>query len=133
MAGISNVPNYYNMTYKIDIDNLPDNVSIEDNVIEVALTDGAIGYRALDAVTGEKAIITIMLPNGSHPPFGATVYRENGADTEVGIVSENGLTYLTGLNNKSEYSIKWGRDQSCNLKITTPHLSEFETVICYTE
>lgn len=131
IAGISNVPEYYRNTYMVDNDNLPDNVEIQSGVVDVALTDGAIAYRSLGAVTGEKALVTIVLPDGTNPPFGAIVYRENGGvDTEVAMVAENGLTYLTGLNVGSVFSVKWNRVMSCQLKIHSLKPQNFENLTC---
>ena len=131
LAGVSNIPNYYKSTYLIDNDNLPENVEIQDNVMEVAPTKGAIAYRSANAVSGQKALVTITLPDGSHPPFGAIVYRENGLDIEVGMVADQGRTYLTGLNKKAAFIVKWGDDQSCRLPIQSTDTEEFTTIICH--
>ncbi|WP_350024950.1 fimbria/pilus outer membrane usher protein [Providencia rettgeri] len=64
LATISNVPTYYNMEYKVDVNNLPDTVNVEDNVLETALTDGAIGYIKMDADIGKSLISRIKLANG---------------------------------------------------------------------
>lgn len=130
LAGISNIPDYYKSTYKIDIDNLPSDVEIQDNVLEIAPTKGSIGYRDVQAISGTKALVTIVLSDGSHPPFGAIVYRGNEDDTEVGIVADNGLTYLTGLNKKSTYTVVWGQDSTCKLKINSTNLDEFSNILC---
>lgn len=131
LAGVSNIPSYYKSNYLIDNDNLPDNIEVQDNVMEVAPTKGAIAYRSANAVSGQKALVTITLPDGSHPPFGAVVYRENGLDTEVGMVADQGRTYLTGLNKKAEFIVKWGDNQSCHLPIKSSETEEFTTIICH--
>lgn len=130
LAGISNIPDYNKNTYKIDIDNLPENVDIPDNVFEIVPTKGAIAYRDSNAISGDKALINIVLPDGSHPPFGSTVYRKNGIDIEVGIVAENGLTYIAGLNKNATFIVKWGQDSSCKLKINSTNLTEINNVLC---
>lgn len=75
LATISNVPTYYNMEYKVDVNNLPDTVNVEDNVLETALTDGAIGYIKMDADIGKSLISRIKLANGQYPPLGAEIGR----------------------------------------------------------
>ena len=130
LVGVSNIPNYYRSTYLIDNDNLPENVEIQDSVMEVATTKGAIAYRSANAISGEKALVTILLPDGSHPPFGAVVYRENGEGTEVGMVAERGLTYLMGLNKRSNFIVKWGDDQSCQLVIDSIDSNNITDIIC---
>lgn len=69
IAGVSNVATYYRMNYMVDNDALPETVEIQNGVMNLALTDGAIAYRSLNAISGEKAIVTIILPDGSHPPL----------------------------------------------------------------
>ncbi|WP_279538515.1 fimbria/pilus outer membrane usher protein, partial [Providencia rettgeri] len=61
LATISNVPTYYNMEYKVDVNNLPDTVNIDDNVLASTLTDGAIGYAKMDADIGKSLITRIKL------------------------------------------------------------------------
>lgn len=130
LVGVSNIPNYYRSTYLIDNDNLPDNVEVQDGVMEVATTKGTIAYRSTNAISGQKALVTIILPDGSHPPFGAVVYRENGEGTEVGMVAERGLTYLMGLNKRSNFIVKWGDDQSCQLLIDSIDSNNITDIIC---
>lgn len=128
LIGVSNIPDYYQSSYLIDNDNLPDNVEIQDNVMEVTPTQGAIAYRSARAISGDKALVVISMLDGSHPPFGAIVYRENGQDLEVGMVADNGRAYLSGLNQKSKFIVKWGQNQSCNLYIDSP--KNLTNVIC---
>ena len=117
LIGVSNVSNYYHSQYRVDNDNLPSDVEIQDSVINLAVSKGAIAYRNLNAITGAKVVAIITLDDGSHPPFGAVVLRENGEDREVGLIAQNGLTYLTGLNNSAKYIVKWGANQQCDISI----------------
>lgn len=131
LSGMSNIPGYYQTTYRVDNDNLPENLEIQDGIVDLTVTDGAIAYRSLGAISGEKAIVTIVLPDGSHPPFGAVVYRENGQDNEVAIVADKGLTYLTGINKKSKFIVKWNSVKSCELKIPTLDIDALQELTCY--
>ncbi|MEX6398275.1 fimbria/pilus outer membrane usher protein [Providencia hangzhouensis] len=54
LAAISNVPTYYRSTQYVDLNNVPDNVSIDDSVIESNLTHGAVGYSKLNTLVGKK-------------------------------------------------------------------------------
>jgi outer membrane usher protein FimD/PapC len=129
LAGISNVPTYYRSTQYLDLNNMPDNVSIEDNVIESALTTGAIGYAKVNAVIGEKALLTITLTNGTTPPFGAMVYdKESGK--QLGIISEQGQAYLTGIKRTQKISVKWGTTQSCQITIKNADVQTLKQLNC---
>lgn len=132
LIGISNIPTYYESSYIIDTDDLPDNVEIEDSVVKSASTDGAILYKVTGAISGEKSISTITLEDGSYPPFGAVVYRENGQDKEVGMIAENGLTYLSGLNSSSKFIVKWS-GQECTLHIGAFDADSLRNLKCRTE
>lgn len=129
LAGISNVPTYYRSTQYLDLNNMPANVSIEDNVIESALTTGAVGYAKVNAVIGEKALVTITLANGTVPPFGATVYDKE-THKQLGIVSEQGQTYLTGIKSTQKISVKWGADQSCQIVIKNTDVQKLKQLTC---
>lgn len=133
MAGISGIPDYYRLTYKVDNDRLPANVDVPNNVIDIAVNQGAIAYRSLGAISGEKAITVIRLPDGTYPPFGAVVHRENGANTEVAIIADAGITYLSGLNKKAKFVVTWGNGHNCKLEITSLAPKDLEQLTCYME
>lgn len=131
LIGVSNTTSYYRGNYMVDNDNLPDNVEIQDGVVQVAMSDGAIAYRSLGGISGEKAIARVTLSDGSYPPFGSAVYRSNGNEQEVAIVAEEGLTYLTGLIKNAEYIIKWNGSQSCQIKINSLDTTTLNNLTCY--
>lgn len=131
LIGVSNVGVYQKSTQRIDNNNLPEDVEISRSIVDSRLVSGSIGYHNLGGISGEKAISTITLSDGSYPPFGAVVYRENGVDREVAIVAENGLTYLTGLQRNSTFTIKWG-DASCELKIKSLNVNDLQDLTCHT-
>ena len=132
LVGISNIPSYYRSNYRIDYKNLPEDVEIEQNVIDYAVTDGAIAYRSLGGVTGDKALVRVILPSGENPPLGAIVYRENGEHEEVGIIGDNGIVYLTGINQQAKFKVRWNGGQHCDLNLS--HLqgldTEIESIAC---
>lgn len=129
LATISNVPTYYNMEYKVDLNNLPDTVNVEDNVLETALTDGAIGYIKMDADIGKSLISRIKLANGQYPPLGAVV--TNTSNNKVsGIIAESGIVYLTGLNMGDQLSINWGEGKSCSFSADSILVKSSDAIMC---
>ncbi|ENU1228780.1 MULTISPECIES: fimbria/pilus outer membrane usher protein [Providencia] len=112
LATISNVPTYYNMEYKVDVNNLPDTVNIDDNVLASTLTDGAIGYAKMDADIGKSLITRVKMANGQYPPLGSVV-KNNVTGKVSGIIAESGIVYLTGLNMGDQLSVNWGDAQTC--------------------
>lgn len=129
LIGVSNVASYQRASYRVNNDTLPENLVIQDGVVQVATSQGAIAYRSLGSISGETAIVIIRLLNDSYPPFGAVVNRENGQAQEVGIVAENGLTYLTGVKQGATYTVEW-RGGSCLLEITTLDRNNINSLYC---
>lgn len=130
LVGISNVPAYYRMNYRVDNDDLPNNVSLSENVLNLAVADGSIAYRTLGAIVGEQVITTITLDDGSHPPFGAIVYRQGDIERDVAMVADQGLTYLTGVSSSASFVIKWNSSQSCQLVIPSVAPDKLKNLTC---
>lgn len=104
-AVVGDVNSYYRNRASIDIDNLADDVEARGTVAQVTLTEGAIGYRRFNVISGEKAMAMIRMADGTSPPFGATVLNEN--QQETGIVNDDGSTYLSGIKAGETMSVRW--------------------------
>lgn len=129
LAGMR-IPSYQRMRYMIDNDLVPDDVEIMDSVVNIAASDGAIIYRSLGAVSGEKVLTTIRLADGSYPPFGSAVYRQKEDKREVAIIADEGITYLSGIKKGLEFTVKWG-SQSCVIVIDSLDTEALENLTCY--
>lgn len=112
-AVISDVSSYYRTAASVDLENLPANAEATQSVTQLTLTEGAIGYRSLDVISGLKAMAVLRLPDGSAPPFGATVKNEKQQDT--GIVNEDGSVYLSGIQPGEAMIVSWGGIERCTL------------------
>lgn len=51
--------------------------------------------------------------DGRHPPFGATVH--NAKDRELGMVSDSGLAWLTGVNPDERLTVHWSGSAQCEV------------------
>lgn len=114
-AIIPDVNNYYRNKASIDLNTLDDNVEATRSVVQATLTEGAIGYRRFDVLSGEKAMVDLHLEDGSAPPFGAIVLNSNGQET--GIVGDGGSVYLSGIKADEEMTVHWGGKTQC---VVTP-------------
>ncbi|EJD6584524.1 outer membrane usher protein [Providencia rettgeri] len=112
-AVLTDVNSYYRNPISIDINELPDDAQVVASVKEGSLTEGAIGYRQFDVVSGKSAMAILRLSDNSYPPFGASV--KNKAGQIVGIVGDEGSTYLTGLNAKDLLQINWDDKVQCEI------------------
>ncbi|QKN79771.1 outer membrane usher protein [Scandinavium goeteborgense] len=113
VAVISDVNSYYRSKANIDINNLDNNVDVTNSVVQATLTEGAIGYRKFAVITGEKAMATIRLADGSAPPFGALITNKDKQQT--GIVGDDGTVYLSGINANEEMNIEWDGKKQCSI------------------
>ncbi|AYA42312.1 outer membrane usher protein [Xenorhabdus nematophila] len=126
-AVLVDVNNYYRNTANIDLDNLPEDVEALRSVQQATLTEGAIGYRKFQVMSGLKALTAIRLPDGSFPPFGASVM--NAAQRELGIVSDDGYAYLSGMNQGEKLKVYWDGRAQCEIIVPDNISSESLTEI----
>lgn len=114
----------YATTYRknriaLDTTTLGDKVDLENAVVDVVPTKGALVRAKFDAHVGMRALIT-LLHNNEPVPFGATVTRDDeGAGS---IVGDDGQVYLSGLAPKGTLKVQWGEgtDQTCRVDYQLP-------------
>ncbi|WP_158242100.1 outer membrane usher protein [Pseudomonas sp. QC2] len=114
-AVISDIGSYQRTAASVDLENLPGNVEATQSVTQLTLTEGAIGYRSLEVIAGEKAMAVLRLQDGSSPPFGATVKNLKQQDT--GIVNDGGNVYLSGIQAGKQMIVSWGGSEQCVLTL----------------
>ncbi|WP_406902934.1 outer membrane usher protein [Serratia marcescens] len=117
-AVIGDVNSYYRNSASIDLNQLGDNAEASQSVVQATLTEGAIGYRKFDVISGGKAMAVIKLADGSEPPFGATVL--NDRQQEAGIVNDGGSVYLSGLNAGEVMQVRWNGEVQCEVHLPQP-------------
>ncbi len=64
---------------------------------------------------GEKLFAIFSLGNDKTPPFGASVRNHN--NLELGIVGEDGVTWLVGISPKENLLVYWGGQAQCQLSL----------------
>ncbi|WP_395607359.1 outer membrane usher protein [Pseudomonas sp. B22129] len=114
-AVIADVGSYLRTAASVDLEKLPSNIEATSSVTQLTLTEGAIGYRSLAVIAGEKAMAVLRLPDGSSPPFGATVKNVKQQDT--GIVNDGGNVYLSGIQAGERMVVSWGGTERCILTL----------------
>lgn len=87
-------------------------------MVQATLTEGAIGYRKFDVISGEKAMAVIKLADGREPPFGASV--RNARQQETGLVNDGGSVYLSGINAGEIMTVHWNGGAQCEIRMPTP-------------
>lgn len=99
----------YATTYRrnrmeLDTTSLPDNVDLEDTVVSVVPTRGALVRAEFAAHVGARVLLTLT-HNGKAVPFGAMV---SAAEGNSSIVGDDGQVYLSGLPLKGKLTVRWG-------------------------
>lgn len=112
---LTDVSSYYRTTARVDVNHLPDDVEASQSVAEAALTEGAIGYRRFSVLKGSRLFAILRLADGSYPPFGASVRNSHGR--ELGIVSDGGLAWLSGITPGEALDVAWDNRVGCRVMI----------------
>lgn len=110
---------YRDNTIGLNVNTLPDDVTLKTTSQNVVPTKGAIVKVVFKTKIGFQAILNINHSQGI-VPFGAIatlIDKENPNEINTGIVGENGQLYMSGLPSDGKLLIKWGNrnQQSCNI------------------
>lgn len=106
------VSSYLPSTLSVNMNNMPDGVTIDENISRQAWTEGAIGYKPLVSRSGKDLSVVIRTADGSSPPLGAVVHLAD-KNIDVGMVSEEGHAWLSGVKSGQQFSVQWGKNQHC--------------------
>ncbi|MDE9460288.1 fimbria/pilus outer membrane usher protein [Xenorhabdus bovienii] len=111
---VTDVSSYYRNTTMVDVNKLSENMEARNAVVESILTDGAIGYRKFEVLKGIRLFAVLRLEDNSMPPFGASV--RNVAGRELGIVSDDGIAWVSGAQPNETLQVDWN-NQQCTAKL----------------
>lgn len=118
-AVISHLTPYRHNTVSLDTTEAQ-SVELSETGRKVVPTEGAAVLLRFATRVGRRAMVVI---GGPHTvPVGAMV-RVEGQDEEAGIVGNNGLTYLTGLDARRDETliVSWGREKrQCRFILPKP-------------
>ncbi|EPK7285568.1 fimbrial biogenesis usher protein [Citrobacter farmeri] len=95
----------------LNTNTLADNVDLDDAVINVVPTHGAIVRAEFNAHVGMKLLMTLT-HNGKPVPFGAVVTSDSNQSGSI--VADNGLVYLSGMPLAGKVQVKWGDAESAS-------------------
>ena len=104
----------YATTYRtnrisLDTTTLKDNADLEDAVLNVVPTKGALVRASFEARIGARARITLTQRSGKPVPFGAMVTDEAG---KTGIVGDSGQVFMSGMAPQGKLQVMWGQASS---------------------
>ena len=129
-AVLVDIASYNRAQTKISVDELNDDVDLIGSPVRSAsLTEGAIGYQKFEMLSGGKRMVQLKQPSGKYVPMAATVY--NHKQQQVGMVADDGMVYLTGLQQGESLQVDWGSGR-CELALPTPlpAMDDIATLAC---
>ncbi|HBC0141470.1 TPA: fimbrial biogenesis outer membrane usher protein [Salmonella enterica] len=110
-AVLPDISSYYRSQAQIDLNHLPEKATATQSVVQATLTEGAIGYRRFDVVSGEKVMAILRLVDGTFPPFGAEIRNER--QKALGLVSDDGNAWIAGVNPGEKLQVVWDGAAQC--------------------
>ena len=124
----------YATTYRqnrvaLDTNSLGQNVDIDDAVVNVVPTQGAMARAEFAAHVGARVLMTLL--NHKKPlPFGATVTLSDGQQSSL--VGDDGQVYLSGLPQSGVLTAQWGQgaDKQCSAsyQLSADRMTDFSRV-----
>ncbi|WP_075182341.1 fimbria/pilus outer membrane usher protein [Pantoea sp. 1.19] len=115
IAVVTDINSYYRNTVSVDVNKLPDDMEATQSVVETSLTEGAIGYRQFAVLQGVRLFVVLRTADNGHPPFGASVVNAKGH--ELGMVSDEGLAWLSGVTPGETLGVRWEGQERCRVTI----------------
>lgn len=109
----------------LDTNTLADDVDLQEGVVNVVPTAGALVIADFKTQVGHRLLVTLLRGN-QVVPFGTQVKVTSEDGNEISaIAGEDGLVYLSGVPGQGTLSAQWGRldDETCH---TTFELPDFE-------
>ncbi|MDQ7099072.1 MULTISPECIES: fimbrial biogenesis usher protein [unclassified Serratia (in: enterobacteria)] len=110
---------YHENRISLNTDTLANNVELEEPVLSVVPTHGAVVRAAFKARVGLKVLMTLT-NKGKPVPFGSIASYGDGQSGSI--VADGGQVYLTGLLPKGSITVKWGNgaNENCTANYSLP-------------
>lgn len=118
---------YHKNNVSLDTEHLEStDVELEETSKNVIPTRGAVVEAGYNTSVGNRVLFTLVQENNKPVPFGTTVSTSEGQDdlshTRSAIVGDEGLVYLTGLNEQGTLVAAWGNGNQnrCTVNYVLP-------------
>ncbi|EML7933726.1 fimbria/pilus outer membrane usher protein [Providencia rettgeri] len=115
---------YRKNTINIDTATLPENTEMDLTAQSVYPSRGALVKVNYDAKVGYRALMVVTMDDGRFVPFGAQVISNSDKQWNQ-IVGDNGELYLSGLDEKGEFSIKYNGNKQCIVRYSLTNSSNY--------
>lgn len=130
-AVVPYVSTYRKNRIALDTQTLADDVDIETNALTVIPTKGAVVLANFKTRVGSRVLMTVSY-QGKPVPFGAnaSLVQEDDAMDNSGIVGGQGQVYMSGVPQKGQLLVTWGKDanQQCKAPFSLTPESNNSTI-----
>lgn len=96
------------------------NVELENSVINVVPTRGAVVRTEFMTHVGYRVLFNVRLAEGKPAPFGAMATAELASGAVTGIVGDNGDLYLSGMPEEGDFTLDKGNGSTCKTHYHLP-------------
>ncbi|MEE7291338.1 fimbria/pilus outer membrane usher protein [Escherichia coli :H14] len=109
---------YQKNSIALDVNKVSATTEIIKSDTYVTPSRGALVRAKFNVVSGHKALINLVRPNGEVVPFGSltSLIGDNSNQSITGIVSDNGQVWMSGLPDNGELLAQWGDDGKSRCK-----------------
>lgn len=115
-AVIPYVTPYRRNSLMLDIEDLQEDVDIDSSVKTVIPTQGAVVVASYPTRIGHRVLLSLSW-KGKPVPFGAIVTASSPGS---GIVGNDGVVYLSGIQDEERLTVSWNKTGSCSVFIKLP-------------
>ncbi|MFQ2311821.1 fimbria/pilus outer membrane usher protein [Aeromonas dhakensis] len=132
VAVVTGTSSYQRVRTSIDVNRLGEEIEpIGSPILMGTLTEGAIGYRRFDMLVGSKRMVVLQHQDGSGLPFAAEVFNEK--NVPLGMVGDEGMAYLAGLQENSKLIVSLGNNRQCQATVPSPLPApeQISTLVCH--
>ncbi|HEY1845079.1 MAG TPA: fimbria/pilus outer membrane usher protein [Buttiauxella sp.] len=121
---------YRRNTIGLDNSTLGDNVDVALSSQTVVPNRGAVVRAEFKTNIGQRALIALLMRDGTPVPFGATVTDLVREQNSAGIVGDAGEVYMTGLADSGKLQVKWGTalTQQCQVSYSLPPQTQTSSI-----
>lgn len=107
---------YQPTSIAVNMNQLPDGVTVNESITRETWTEGAIGYKTVASRSGSDISVILRTADGHYPPLGAVIEQPESNIT-IAMVSEEGHAWLGGIKGNQRFNVIWGKNQHCTISL----------------